>query len=740
MSALDNLNYAPRVNIASDWQAELLDLLKVLDKVCSDHGITYSIAFGGLLGAVRHRGFIPWDNDVDIVMDERNYNRLRDLALADALPEGYAFVDRATEPDYPLLFGRFVDLNTSCPLSTSSFNGGTHGLFVDVFILFPLPDDAEQQEDAVCAFLVWEQLMCRYKRRSKYRNARFHKRWRRLVGYQDRRGREKALERAESEFRALIPEFEESTWCFHGSGGAFNGFGRFRTEWFVNPVRIPFEDAMLCAPSDPVGFFEQRYGGGWRECPSNESFHTYSGADLNIPGPVISEDYMQLIDQEAAVRDFFRHTDLQIRESALLYETTVPRLEALAELHARSRSDNVRELECVRRFAGPEASQASPEEAKSALGKLKPIVALMQDKELARWRIVAPIDSAVLSAVLWAQFLADPRYWEVAKVIESYRADEKRCTFNSSEANTRLERALGACGDLYRAIDFDDGELLGKARDALMSLCPTTMHAATAQAWAISSDPVACLAFTASLPADYRKGDYLALLEARCLFACNRADEGAQVLGGLAARTNNGMVMLAINDLASKLGLGIVAKPRPIKKKKRKRPKNRFKSLRSFGAQGAMSSLRHHVRASSLKVEKLDEVRAQLAMCAERIDRYHAIRRLSSERFKTWETMYPRRELVREAIPKGPDAVMKVARAYIEASYRVYDGDGFGLYVDELCLQAGILVFLRDRGQEFVDDFLAKIPEQHKEDIDVMLKRKGVDHPYFRSGWSATAR
>lgn len=58
-------------------QRKLLDLIKRFDQFCTDHDICYSLNDGSLLGAVRHNGFIPWDDDLDIIVDRNNLNKLR---------------------------------------------------------------------------------------------------------------------------------------------------------------------------------------------------------------------------------------------------------------------------------------------------------------------------------------------------------------------------------------------------------------------------------------------------------------------------------------------------------------------------------------------------------------------------------------------------------------------------------------------------------------------------------------
>lgn len=70
---------------------ELLELLLQFDDFCKEHGLRYSLDSGTLLGAVRHNGFIPWDDDLDVDMPRPDYGRL--LALEDELPESLHLVN-----------------------------------------------------------------------------------------------------------------------------------------------------------------------------------------------------------------------------------------------------------------------------------------------------------------------------------------------------------------------------------------------------------------------------------------------------------------------------------------------------------------------------------------------------------------------------------------------------------------------------------------------------------------------
>jgi lipopolysaccharide cholinephosphotransferase len=80
-------------------QQVMLRLLKIFDFLCRKHGIEYFLTFGTLLGAIRHNGFIPWDDDMDVGMTYENYNKFLKLAVPE-LPKDIFFQNSFTDPHY----------------------------------------------------------------------------------------------------------------------------------------------------------------------------------------------------------------------------------------------------------------------------------------------------------------------------------------------------------------------------------------------------------------------------------------------------------------------------------------------------------------------------------------------------------------------------------------------------------------------------------------------------------------
>jgi lipopolysaccharide cholinephosphotransferase len=113
-------------------QAQLIMLrtMKIIDYICIRHGIDYWLDGGTLIGAVRHGGFIPWDDDLDISMTRDNYQRFIEVAREE-LPEGLFLQSNITDPGYDMPWIKIRDNNS---LIEEYKVGKYHrGLFVDIF-------------------------------------------------------------------------------------------------------------------------------------------------------------------------------------------------------------------------------------------------------------------------------------------------------------------------------------------------------------------------------------------------------------------------------------------------------------------------------------------------------------------------------------------------------------------------------------------------------------------------------
>ncbi len=114
------------------WETEQ-EILDVIHKVCTEHGLRYSLGYGTLLGAVRHGGFIPWDDDIDIIMPREDYEELLKI-WSDAAPEGYLLQNVRTNPDFSQSFTKIrKDHTTFLESKEESFKNYHKGIFVDIF-------------------------------------------------------------------------------------------------------------------------------------------------------------------------------------------------------------------------------------------------------------------------------------------------------------------------------------------------------------------------------------------------------------------------------------------------------------------------------------------------------------------------------------------------------------------------------------------------------------------------------
>jgi len=254
----------------------LLGILKYIDRIARKNNIEYYLAYGTLLGAIRHKGFIPGDDDADITISRDNYYRLIE-AIKNDNDERYRLYSLENNPQWFTSTARVVDTTTKTALAYSK-TLDDFGVFVDI-----MPLDGQPDTDLGCKFHF--ALMTFYKVMATCAD---HKTF---VSYERSPGLKKLIrpiasirgarywgEKADKLARKL--DYNKCKYVCYGT--ANHKEGEITKESYASTIDWPFEDAMLKVP---VGYHEILTGqyGDYMQLPPEEDrvpCHIYDIYDL----------------------------------------------------------------------------------------------------------------------------------------------------------------------------------------------------------------------------------------------------------------------------------------------------------------------------------------------------------------------------------------------------------------------------------------------------------------------------
>lgn len=120
-------------------KAELM-ILKELDCICRRNGITYFLAYGTLLGAVRHKGFIPWDDDIDVCMSYKDYKKFERVCERE-LGDDYFLQTEQSDPESKLSYFKLRKNSTTFIVDYLADRDINHGINIDIYPLYNVPDN-----------------------------------------------------------------------------------------------------------------------------------------------------------------------------------------------------------------------------------------------------------------------------------------------------------------------------------------------------------------------------------------------------------------------------------------------------------------------------------------------------------------------------------------------------------------------------------------------------------------------
>ena len=117
------------------------EILKELKRVCDENGLTYFLAYGTLIGAVRHHGFIPWDDDIDTGMPIADYRRLQDLFLKGAFGDKFFLQSPVTDPNSGATYYKLRMNGTTFIVGPQSDRDMHHGINIDIYPMYNVADN-----------------------------------------------------------------------------------------------------------------------------------------------------------------------------------------------------------------------------------------------------------------------------------------------------------------------------------------------------------------------------------------------------------------------------------------------------------------------------------------------------------------------------------------------------------------------------------------------------------------------
>lgn len=282
---MDNFRFQPSPQL-KQLQAVELDIFKEFKRVCQKHGIKYYAAGGTLLGAARHKGFIPWDDDIDVQMFWDDFQKFEEIAPKE-FKYPYSFQSYKTDI--------LVDISPAARIRNQETTGCTkwefdnikktsynRGIFIDIFVLFSVPDSEQE----------------RFQQRQQIDWA-----WKAIRGWYADMNHNLGVY---SPYDKYIPDWENARkmysieqikqlyfdFCnYKNSSSKEIGQTSFRThnphfmwnrEWFEDTIELPYEDTTISCPKMYEEFLKKQFG-DWETPIINGAMHEMFIYDINIP-------------------------------------------------------------------------------------------------------------------------------------------------------------------------------------------------------------------------------------------------------------------------------------------------------------------------------------------------------------------------------------------------------------------------------------------------------------------------
>lgn len=251
-----------RVEKIREVQEKILETMKYIDHVCRENNIVYYIMGGTAIGAIRHGGFIPWDDDLDIFMTLEQYQKFK-IAFEKENQPKFVLQEWKSVPDY-LEYAKVRMNGTTFIEKNFRKNKNLHqGIYVDIMILHKVPKNRVVQK--IIYYKSKFVTLYGLSQRNWTPKTKIHKIALGMLKILPTNWLAMQCYKHIYKYEDLTEEF---FWCYWITKASFNG-GLFEKDFFWEPKDIPFEDTMLMGSEKIKQYLTARYG-DYMKLPSKE--------------------------------------------------------------------------------------------------------------------------------------------------------------------------------------------------------------------------------------------------------------------------------------------------------------------------------------------------------------------------------------------------------------------------------------------------------------------------------------
>jgi len=355
-----------------------------LDAYLKERDIKYMLYCGSQLGADRHHGMIPWDDDIDIMMSLDNYDKFIEAARK-SLPGGRKVNALELSTDYPLCYARYVDTTTTALQRHTLFGGYDPGVKIDIFFCVPTHSNekkAKKHQLEILAFneVLVDNITMIYRRPEEF--FPYYEKEKKLL---TRLGREKYISKRLPQLKYKYASKNPQKYIFFS--GMLGNSHFFDASEITNIKEIDFDGRRFSAAVNGPYYDIESYGESWYQIPANISkpHHTWA-ADTDTPYSKHLEKIGDYIDLETMHEVQRQRKSLKLEEQFRFKEAIILRAR-LRNLASAMEIENK-----FRRADKPSLAQS--------YDLFKPYYSLQLNKENRWYSLEVPLADDVLDAAL----------------------------------------------------------------------------------------------------------------------------------------------------------------------------------------------------------------------------------------------------------------------------------------------------------------------------------------------------